>query len=357
MNAQEPQTDPIMPVAIIRKDLLAITGNKTQAMLLNQLLYWSERTRDRIPYEQEEILRAGGHDTGLTHGWIHRTMSQLGDELFMSAKTVARNVAQLMKAGFISAKKSTLNKWDNTTLYRVDKNAIESLLSASNPHGREQDKVSTSNRTKCPHRIGQSVRLSESIKENNIESKNKTPYTPPMGSVCEPEFLPSHFSPETGEQLASEIKTEMASPEQPKNQNPEGSQQQTEAAQQQLEQNTPPTVAPLPPRPAKMWDEPGFDVFWREYPRKVSKEKAKKAWNSIKPSPILQDEMLKAMAFQKTTWDNPRYIPHPATWLNGHRWEDELLPQKQQAQLANVSQSRKPDPREVIAAYLARKTA
>jgi len=337
MNAQELQEDTIIPVAIIRKDLLAITGNKTQAILLNQLLYWSERTRDRIPYEQEEMLRAGGHDTGLTHGWIHRTMAQLGEELFMCSKTVARNIAQLMKTGIIAAKKSTLNKWDNTTLYRVDKNAIENLLSASNPHGREQDKVSTSNRTKCPHRIGQSVRLSESIKENNIESNNKTPYTPPMGSVCEGEILPSDFSPETGNVLASEIKTEMASPEQPKNQNPEGSQQATEEVKPQ--EYTP--LSDAPPRQAKIWDEQGFDVFWREYPRKCGKEQAKKSWNRIKPSPMLQDEMLKAMAFQKTTWDNPRYIPHPATWLNGHRWEDELLPQKAVVKAGLYSQQSK----------------
>jgi len=31
---------------------------------------------------------------------------------------------------------------------------------------------------------------------------------------------------------------------------------------------------------------------------------------------------------QSESWnrDGGRYIPHPSTWLNGRRWEDELAP-------------------------------
>lgn len=40
--------------------------------------------------------------------------------------------------------------------------------------------------------------------------------------------------------------------------------------------------------------------------------------------------MLKAIEVQKKSdqWqrDNGQYIPYPATWLNGRRWEDEIQP-------------------------------
>jgi hypothetical protein len=73
-----------------------------------------------------------------------------------------------------------------------------------------------------------------------------------------------------------------------------------------------------------------FDTFWKEYPRKVSKQQAVKAWRSINPDHTLLTTMLQALEKQKRSeqWqkDNGKFIPHPATWLNGKRWEDELTP-------------------------------
>jgi len=70
-----------------------------------------------------------------------------------------------------------------------------------------------------------------------------------------------------------------------------------------------------------------FDTFWKAYPKKVSKGYARKVFNQIKPSEELLDKMLSAIAEQvgAEQWmkDNGRYIPNPATWLNGERWEDE----------------------------------
>lgn len=47
----------------------------------------------------------------------------------------------------------------------------------------------------------------------------------------------------------------------------------------------------------------------------------------LKVSAALLDKMLEAITWQKTTeeWkkDNGQFIPHPASWLNSKRWEDE----------------------------------
>lgn len=75
-----------------------------------------------------------------------------------------------------------------------------------------------------------------------------------------------------------------------------------------------------------------FDEFWAAYPRKAGKAEALKAWKKINPDAALHSAMLDAVAAHKQSdqWrrDNGQYIPYPATWLNGERWKDEVLPAK-----------------------------
>lgn len=70
-----------------------------------------------------------------------------------------------------------------------------------------------------------------------------------------------------------------------------------------------------------------FEQFWKEYPKKVAKQYALKAWMRIKPDKALFEKMLKALREQKQSeqWrrDNGKYIPNPATWLNGGYWDNE----------------------------------
>jgi hypothetical protein len=65
-----------------------------------------------------------------------------------------------------------------------------------------------------------------------------------------------------------------------------------------------------------------FDIFWSAYPRKTAKGTAEKSWKKIKPDDQLLEEILAAVAKQKLTWTDPKFIPHPATWLNSKRWLD-----------------------------------
>lgn len=70
-----------------------------------------------------------------------------------------------------------------------------------------------------------------------------------------------------------------------------------------------------------------FQEFWKSYPRKVGKAAALKAWKRIKPNDDLAERMLHAVSEQSKSedWrkDRGKYIPHPTTWLNGGRWDDE----------------------------------
>jgi len=72
-----------------------------------------------------------------------------------------------------------------------------------------------------------------------------------------------------------------------------------------------------------------FDLFWLNYPNKKGKEAAKKAWRKIK-EPLKVIERMKVtlpLQSQSEAWikNNGQFIPHPATYLNQGRWEDETI--------------------------------
>lgn len=68
-----------------------------------------------------------------------------------------------------------------------------------------------------------------------------------------------------------------------------------------------------------------FDRFYQPYPRKTNKQAAVKAFNKLNPDDALLEVMLAALEQQKLSdqWQR-KIIPHPATWLNGRRWTDEM---------------------------------
>lgn len=78
----------------------------------------------------------------------------------------------------------------------------------------------------------------------------------------------------------------------------------------------------------------GFADFWELYPVKKGKQDALKAWRKLKPSGDLLIDLMSVLEKQKASpgWlkDSGQFIPYPASWLNGRRWEDEP------AQLAEV---------------------
>jgi hypothetical protein len=82
-----------------------------------------------------------------------------------------------------------------------------------------------------------------------------------------------------------------------------------------------------PPSPKVSDVAERFEQFWKAYPNKTAKGRARKAWNQIKPSEALFQQILDALTRQRASpkWQKNQgeFIPHPATWLNDQRWEDE----------------------------------
>ena len=65
-----------------------------------------------------------------------------------------------------------------------------------------------------------------------------------------------------------------------------------------------------------------FEEFWSNYPRKVNKKKAQSAFNNL-----TKEKQQQAIVDCKDRYKHtePKYIPHPTTYLNGERWEDETI--------------------------------
>jgi hypothetical protein len=88
------------------------------------------------------------------------------------------------------------------------------------------------------------------------------------------------------------------------------------------QQNSPPSVSV----------SEGFNSFWNIYPVHRSKLDAQKAWKQLSPDSELLAKILEAIPAQIA--DRARatsakiFVPEwslPATWLRGHRWEDEPI--------------------------------
>lgn len=102
--------------------------------------------------------------------------------------------------------------------------------------------------------------------------------------------------------------------------------------EQEQEINTPPPPfeggATAKPKKPKRELGPEFERFYSAYPKKVARADAEKAWLKIKLDDGMLEKIMAGLerAKRSTKWQekNGEFIPYPASWLNGRRWEDEV---------------------------------
>ncbi|MFF2954307.1 hypothetical protein ACFVVU_23555 [Kitasatospora sp. NPDC057965] len=74
-----------------------------------------------------------------------------------------------------------------------------------------------------------------------------------------------------------------------------------------------------------------FDAFWAAYPKKVGKGTARTAWAKALKRGADPAAIVAAVPRHAAHWrainTAPKYVPHPTTWLNGERYDDELTDQ------------------------------
>jgi hypothetical protein len=80
-----------------------------------------------------------------------------------------------------------------------------------------------------------------------------------------------------------------------------------------------------------------FELFWNNYPKRVGKKDAAKAYE-IARRDVSQETIMAGLNRIKPDWGDPKYIPHPSTWLRRGGWDDQpnVLPLGRPSTLSNV---------------------
>ena len=90
-----------------------------------------------------------------------------------------------------------------------------------------------------------------------------------------------------------------------------------------------------------------FEEFWNLYPKKVNKKKAKDKFCKVCKSEEIFKQLTNGLNIQikSKNWlkENGQYIPHPTTWLNGERWNDEI-PKSEINKTVTYEEMRENDP-------------
>lgn len=70
-----------------------------------------------------------------------------------------------------------------------------------------------------------------------------------------------------------------------------------------------------------------FEAWYSLYPRKEARAMAEKAWLRLAPDDELARRITDVLCKQIAAglWSERKFVPLPASWLNGRRWEDDLL--------------------------------
>ncbi len=85
-----------------------------------------------------------------------------------------------------------------------------------------------------------------------------------------------------------------------------------------------------------------FLEFWNRYPRRIGKRKAESAYDTackslvkregLSPAKAREKILMAAVAFAKQVHNTKiEFVPHPATWLNQGRYDDELFCREEKA--------------------------
>lgn len=90
-------------VAIIREEFVKLTGHPYQAILLNQLFFWSQTSRNK-------------------EGWIYKSAIDFVEETMIKVSkwTFYRRMKTLIENDWVESKDNSRCRWDKTTSYRLN---------------------------------------------------------------------------------------------------------------------------------------------------------------------------------------------------------------------------------------------
>lgn len=89
------------------------------------------------------------------------------------------------------------------------------------------------------------------------------------------------------------------------------------------------TLVPTEPKNPAKEENQDFENWWKQYPRRVDKGSARKAYDRIIRTGKATVEQLMAGAMRyaaERQHEDPKYTKHATTWLNAEAWGNEAVP-------------------------------
>lgn len=111
-----------LKVAVIREEFVVLTGNAFIAVVLNQLLYWTQRVKDFDLLLREERTLNPDCNVSPRYGWIYKSADELSEEtmLLTTRPTMRKYLKFLVNQGWVYERFKPRHKWDKVTQYRVN---------------------------------------------------------------------------------------------------------------------------------------------------------------------------------------------------------------------------------------------
>lgn len=118
-------------IALVREAFVALTRDTTEAVILNQFVYWSQRISNFSCFMTEEKEQFENKSDSIKYGWIYKSSVEMKEEIMWtdSAKTISRKISSLVEKGFIYRRKNPKVSFDHKYQYRVNLKAILTALS------------------------------------------------------------------------------------------------------------------------------------------------------------------------------------------------------------------------------------
>lgn len=317
-------------VSVCRESLFKLTGSFAAAIVLNQFLFWAKCKADADAMYAKEIKayenENGKLDFKPTYGWIYKSAEELAEEtmLGISRTNIRRIVKQLVEKGYILERRNPNYSWDRTYQYNVNFEQIQHDLL----------KIGYS----LPgYTLGRRVEIDD-FDDDDVQDVKSNENTGTIecadldNRMCEPEQsnvqnatfkrAKLNIQMSQNERAIPEITTEITKED--KRESIRESKQENTLTQKRIDIDCFNVDAVTTEQAAER--EKYFDKFWKTYPRRANKLKARIAWQCLPVDVGLYEKILQSVGLYKLSqqWQDANYIPYPETFLNNEKWEDDI---------------------------------
>jgi hypothetical protein len=189
-----------MKKAVLREDMMALTQEVTQAMVLGQMLYWTktlDKVNDWLFEENKRLAEVELPQHEYNYGWIYKSAREMREDLMnaFSEDAIQRAFSALVTKGVLMKRHNPIVRYDRKLQYRIDIVFLRRLLK---DRGYEMTDFQLATIPQeaafIPHGAVSITQGAETITETITKIKNKEKPLTPLQGEEESSAVASHSS-------------------------------------------------------------------------------------------------------------------------------------------------------------------